>query len=274
MRKFVLLILIIFTIQSYSQSNKEWFPKGLNIQPFTANFLEPKAGFNYLLGESNIRLDIGTSADILKIVDEDKIISYGVDLFTYTRLRSDDNFKFPVETIDFYFGVNYAQRFIKKEKEYGFRFRFAHISTHLVDGSFDQQTNTWRNGRVPIVYSREFFELMPFYRVNGFRAYVGLTYLFHTLPDKISKGIYQIGFDNYFTSFSANAFTPFVAYDFKLSKIDKFTGNNIFSAGLKFGKFDEKGFSITFSYYSGKSVHGQLFNINENYFTFGFNMDL
>ncbi|MCH7826381.1 MAG: DUF1207 domain-containing protein [Bacteroidetes bacterium] len=274
MRKFVLLILIIFTIQSYSQSNKEWFPKGLNIQPFTANFLEPKAGFNYLLGESNIRLDIGTSADILKIVDEDKIISYGVDLFTYTRLRSDDNFKFPVETIDFYFGVNYAQRFIKKEKEYGFRFRFAHISTHLVDGSFDQQTNTWRNGRVPIVYSREFFELMPFYRVNGFRAYVGLTYLFHTLPDKISKGIYQIGFDNYFTSFSANAFTPFVAYDFKLSKIDKFTGNNIFSTGLKFGKFDKKGFSITISYYSGKSVHGQLFDINENYFTFGFNMDL
>ncbi|MCH7973808.1 MAG: DUF1207 domain-containing protein, partial [Bacteroidetes bacterium] len=114
----------------------------------------------------------------------------------------------------------------------------------------------------------------PFYRINGFRVYAGVTYLFHTLPANISKGIYQVGFDNYFTSFLLNAFIPFVAYDFKLSKIDKFTGNNIFSAGLKFGKFDGRGFSITFSYYSGKSVHGQLFNINENYFTFGFNMDL
>jgi len=274
MRKIVLLILIVFLTQSFSQSNKEWFPKGLNIRPFTANFLEPRAGFSYLLDKSNIRLDIGTSADVLRIADEGKIISFGVDLFTYTRLRSENNFKFPVETTDFYFGVNYAQRFIRKEKEYGFRFRFAHISTHLVDGSFNGQNGIWRNGRSPIIYSREFFELMPFYRINGFRTYAGITYLFHTLPANISKGIYQVGFDNYFTSFPSKTFTPFIAYDFKLSKIDKFTGNNIIMGGIKFGKFDEKGFSITLSYYSGKSVHGQLFNINENYFTLGFNMDL
>ncbi len=274
MRKFIPLILIFFTVQSYSQSKTEWFPKGLNIQPFTANFLEPKAGFSYLLGKSNIRLDIGTSADVLRIKSQDKIISFGVDLFTYTRLRSEKNFKFPVETTDFYFGVNYAQRFIRGSNEYGFRFRFAHISTHLVDGSFDQNGNLWRNGRVPIVYSREFFELMPFYRINGFRVYAGVTYLFHTLPANISKGIYQIGLDNYFTSFPSKAFTPFIAYDFKLSKIDKFTGNNILSAGLKFGKYNEKGFRISVSYYSGKSVHGQLFDLNENYFTLGFNMDL
>jgi len=274
MRKSLALILLLFTIQVYPQSKNEWFPKGLNIQPFTANFLEPKAGFSYLMGESKIRLDIGTSADILRIKSGDKISSFGVDLFTYTRLRSASNFKFPVETTDFYFGVNYAQKFINDKKEYGFRFRFAHISTHLVDGSFNQQSNLWRNGRNPIVYSREFFELIPFYRIKGFRAYAGITYLFHTIPANISKGIYQIGFDNYFTSFPSKVFTPFIAYDFKLSKIDEFTGNNIIAAGLKFGKYNEKGFSIAVSYYSGKSVHGQLFDINENYFTLGFNMDL
>ena len=274
MRKSFALFLLIITIQICPQSIKEWFPKGLNIQPFTANFLEPKAGFSYLVGESNIRLDIGTSADVLRIKSEDKIISFGVDLFTYTRLRSENNFKFPVETTDFYFGVNYSQRYINVNNEYGFRFRFAHISTHLVDGSFDQNSNLWRNGRIPIVYSREFFELMPFYRINGFRAYAGITYLLHTLPANISKGIYQIGFDNYFTSFPSKVFTPFIAYDLKLLKLEKFTVNNIVTAGLKFGKFDEKGFRIEFSYYSGKSIHGQLFDINENYFALGFNMDL
>ena len=274
MRKFFSLFIIIISIQSFPQTESNWFPKGLNIQPFTANFLEPKAGFSYLLGERNIRLDIGTSADVLRFMEEGKISSFGVDLFTYTRLRSESNFKFPVETTDFYFGVNYAQRFINQKNEYGFRFRFAHISTHLVDGSFNQGSNLWRNGRIPIVYSREFFELIPFYKINGLRVYAGVTYLFHTLPAKISKGIYQIGFDNYFTSFPSKSFTPFVAYDFKLSKIDKFTGNNIISAGIKFGKYNAKGLRIELSYYSGKSVHGQLFDINENYFTFGFNMDL
>jgi len=274
MCKFFSLLLIFISFQTFPQSNIEWFPSGINIQPFTANFLEPKAGFSYLISESNIRLDIGTSADIIKIKSDNKISSFGVDLFTYTRLRSESNFKFPVETTDFYFGLNYAQRYFSEENQYGFRFRFAHISTHLVDGSFNQQSNLWRNGRTPFVYSREFFELIPFYKKNSFRVYLGVTYLFHTLPSNISKGIYQFGFDKYFTNFPADVFTPFIAYDFKLSKIDKYTGNNIISTGIKFGKYDEKGFRIELNYYSGKSVHGQLFDINENYFALGFNMDL
>ena len=275
MRKhFTLLIIIFISLQIIPQSKIEWFPSGLNIQSFTANFLEPKAGFSYLISESNIRLDIGTSADVLKIKDEGKISSLGVDLFTYTRLRSESNFKFPVETTDFYFGLNYAQKYFNDANEYGFRFRFAHISTHLVDGSYDIQSKIWRNGRLPFVYSRDFFELLPFYKKNGFRVYAGITYLFHTVPTNIGKGIYQFGFDKYFTNFPSSIITPFVAYDFKLSKLDKYIGNNIVSAGIKFGKYDKKGFRIELNYYSGKSVHGQLFDINENYFALGFNMDL
>ena len=54
----------------------------------------------------------------------------------------------------------------------------------------------------------------------------------------------------------------------------KFFGNNIVSAGIKFGNFKAKGFSLIFSYFSGKSIHGQYFDISENYSTLGFNMDL
>lgn len=274
MRKpYLLLLSFLVTISCYSQSKKEWFPSGLNIQPFTANFLEPRAGFNYLLGEKNIRLDIGTSSDIYSIQDGRSTLSFGADLFTYTRLRSENNFKFPVEAVDYLFGLNAAYKIADENISYGVRFRFAHISAHLVDGSFDQANNVWRDGRNPFVFSKEFFELFPFYRIENFRAYVGLTYIFHVVPTQISKGIYQAGFDNYFTGLT-DIFTPYVGYDFKLQNTGSFTGSNILTAGIKFGRWNQKGFSISLTYFTGKSIHGEFFDLNENYTSLGFNVDL
>lgn len=273
------LILIIFFIINFSsnifsQCSEIWFPSELNIQPFTANFIEPKAGFSYLLGEKEIRLDIGTTSDIYHFKNNNKIFSFGADLFTYTRLRGESEFHFPVDAIDYLFGINAGYKIIDHKNEYGFRFRLSHISAHFVDGHFDNSIKDWRDGKFPRVYSREFIELFPFYRINDFRVYLGLTFLFHTTHKNVGKGIYQAGFDYYITNFSNKIFTPFIAYDFKLNNIDKFFGNNIFCAGIKFGNFKEKGFSIIFSYFSGKSIHGQYFDENENYTTFGFNMDL
>ncbi len=275
MRKTALLLFSFAFIFSVSaQTKKEWFPAVLNIQPFAANFLEPRAGFNYMLAERNIRLDIGTSSDIYKSQDGNKTLSFGADLFTYTRLRSESSFKFPVEAIDYLFGINSGYKITDGNKGYGFRFRFAHISAHLVDGSYDNSANGWRKGRFPFVYSREFLELFPFYRINGFRVYAGLTYLFHVIPSGIGKGIYQIGFDNYFINFPVKAFTPFIGYDFKVQNAGAFTGSNIITGGIKFGKWNEKGYSISLSYFSGKSVHGEFYDLNESYATLGFNMEL
>jgi hypothetical protein len=275
MRKTLLFLFAVsLIINSSAQETEKWFPTGLNIRPFAANFLEPRDGFNYLLGESNIRLDIGTSSDIVRIKSDNKTLSFGADVFTYTRLRSESGFKFPVEAITYLFGINSGYKVRDDNNEYGFRFRFAHISAHLVDGSFDHTNNAWRNGRDPFVYSKEFFELFPFYSINGFRLYGGFTYIFHTVPSDIGKEIYQAGFDNYFTNFQIKAFTPFMGYDFKLQKIGEYAGSNIITAGLKFGKWNEKGFSVSISYYAGKSVQGELYNINESYASLGFNMEI
>jgi hypothetical protein len=144
----------------------------------------------------------------------------------------------------------------------------------MVDGSFIKATGEWENGIEPFVYSREFIDFFPFYQVGTFRGYVGLTYLFHVIPDAFGKGMYQAGFDYYLTSLPVKVFSPFVAYDFKLSKIDKYSGNNVIAAGIKFGKYDQKVFSILYSYSTGKSIHGQYYNLNENYSSIGINLDL
>ena len=272
--KYTLIVLLFLLVPGSlsAQSSAKWFPSDINIQPFTANFLEPKAGFAFEMGGKKIRLDISRSQDILHLDNENSTLSFGIDLFTFTRLRAESEFHFPVEAIDYLFGINSGYKITNDNTEYGLRFRLSHISAHFVDGQYDYKLNFWRNGRTATVYTREFIELFPYYRYNGCRVYAGLTYLFHRKPLDIGRGIYQAGFDYYYTKFD-NIY-PYVAYDFKLEKINKFSGSNILTAGIKFGDYKSRGISIAISYLSGKSVHGEYYDLNESYTTIGFNLDL
>ena len=270
----VLIFILLLKLNSTAQTITEWFPADLNIQPFTAHFLEPKMGFQYLFDVDKVRIDIGTSRDIIYWNSENNYFSFGADFFTYTRTRSESNFKFPVETIDYLFGINGGYKNRSENSEWGTRFRFSHISAHLVDGYYNAESGTWLNGREPFVYSKEFFELIAYYKIYGLRVYGGITYNIHIIPDEIRKGILQAGFDYYSESLSTLLFIPFLAYDFKLSGIQEYSGNNILSAGLKFGEPTSKGFSILVSYFSGKSVHGEFYELNENYLTVGINLDI
>jgi hypothetical protein len=270
-----IFLFVLFTSVSFAQWQHDLFPSDLNIQPFTANILEPKAGFLFSMDNNKLRLDISTSRDIVKWYDDDETISIGADLFTFTRLRSTDDFKFPVETIDYLFGLNAGyKKQAGENREYGIRFRLSHISAHLVDGQYDAQTEEWRDGRDPFVFSKEFVELFPYYRINTFRAYVGLTYIFHVIPEDIKKFTIQLGFDYFATQFGTGSITPFVAYDFKLAGNETYVGNNIFSVGVKFGNWKSKGLSLYYTYISGKSIHGEYYDVNENYSAVGFNFEL
>ena len=270
----IFFIFLILMGNLCSQNQKEWFPDNLNIQPFTANVIEPKAGFEIFLGKSELRLNAGTSRDFYKISDDNSAISFGADFFTYSLLRSERDFHFPVDAIDYLFGLNAGYKIHCQDTEYGFRFRLSHISAHFVDGHFDYAIKSWRNGRSPQVYSREFIELFPFYKIDNLRLYAGFTIIFNITPEELGKELYQAGFDYYLTNYLDGLMNPFIAYDFKLSKVGKFSGNNSVVVGVKFGQHDSKGFSIRFSYLSGKSIHGEYYDINESYSSVGFNLEL
>lgn len=271
---FFLILLTFIKLNSLGQTTTEWFPANLNIQPFTAHFLEPKTGFQYLFDPEKVRIDIGTSHDIIQWNSFDESFSCGADFFTYTRARSENDFKFPVETVDYLFGVNGSYKNKSEQNEWGARLRFSHISAHLVDGYYDAESESWLKGREPFVYSKEFFEVIAYYKISDFRIYCGITYNIHIVPDEIKKGIAQVGFDYYVTHFQILSSTPFIAYDFKLTGIDEYYGNNIISVGLKFGQPESRGFSILASYFSGKSVHGEFYDLNESYVTIGINLDI
>jgi hypothetical protein len=271
----VLVVLCFLKLNSVAQTTSEWFPADLNIQPFVAHFLEPKTGFQYLFEPEKVRIDIGASQDIIHWTDENNFYSLGADFFTYTRARSEADFKFPVETIDYLFGISGGYKHKSENNEWGARLRFSHISAHLVDGYYDSETQNWLNDYQPFVYSKEFFELIGYYKLYSVRVYGSLTYNVHIVPTDINKGIYGAGFDYYAVQLNIPAFTPYIGYDFEICGIgDSYFGNNIVKAGIKFGQPESRGFSIFTSYYSGKSVHGEFYDINENYFTIGINLDI
>ncbi|GJQ31716.1 MAG: hypothetical protein HBSAPP04_05550 [Ignavibacteriaceae bacterium] len=275
MRYFRLFLLsIIVTGAVYGQSSAV-FPGELNIQPFTSNFLEPRMGVFFQTGQNDLRLDIGASKDIFhRRYGQGATLSLGADFFTYTRLRGESDFHFPVDAVDYLFGVNVG---FKKEmaggREWGTRIRLSHISAHFVDGHYDGPNQRWRDGRNPIVYSREFVELMYYYRVTGIRVYAGASYLFHVDPTEIEPWILQAGFDAFPKTLSFGHFHPFVAYDYKLASTTAYTPSHRVQFGVKFGHPEGAGARLVFTLYQGKNIHGEYYELDDRYFSTGVTID-
>ncbi|NOX17677.1 MAG: DUF1207 domain-containing protein [Chlorobi bacterium] len=258
----------------FAQTNFEAFPSDLTLSPFAANALEPKIGTVFQTTSNELRLDIGASRDLVRWNYENgSRLSIGADFFTYSLLRSEDNFHFPVDAIDYLFGLNAVYKIDKNYGSYGFRFRLSHISAHFVDGHYDGTNQRWRDGLNPRVYSREFIELTPFYQIENARVYAGFTYIFHIDPKTIKKDNYQFGFEKYFNGFMGNFISLYVAYDFKLIHLDKYTGNNSVEAGVKFGGVFGGGLRAYYNYYSGMSLHGQYFDKRIKYSAVGITID-
>jgi len=127
------LIILLLGVNLSAQKQLELFPSDLNIKPFVANFLEPKVGFMFMSGKNSLRLDIGNSKDFIHLVDGNKIISFGGDFFTFTKLRGEADFHFPVDAVDYLFGLNGSVKIKNEYTECGMRVRLSHISAHFVD---------------------------------------------------------------------------------------------------------------------------------------------
>ncbi len=273
--KKILLLSFLFTAALTAQDKLFLFPGKLNIQPYTANIIEPKLGFLFQMNENELRMDIGNSIDALHLkLDEQSTLSFGFDLFTYTLLRGEPNFHFPVDAVDYLFGFNLGYKISAQESEFGARLRISHISAHFVDGHYDGPNQQWRNGLNPRVYSREFLEFMPYFKWNELRVYGGFTYIFHVDPTDLGKESYQIGFDYFLKNIISNWITPFAAYDIKLVDIYSRTANHSVNTGIKIGNPEGQGVSIYYHYYPGFSVHGEYFDFRKEYSAIGINLDL
>ncbi len=271
--KKIFVLMILFSSWISSQSI-EYFPNELNISPFMANPIESRMGFMFKTAGNELHLNIGNTMDLAWISTKSGMISIGADFFTWTLLRKEENFHFPVDAVDYLFGLNFGFKRTAHDYSFGTRVRLSHISAHMVDGHFDKTKYIWLNGQMPRVYSREFLELTPFYQYRGLRMYFGFTYLFHVDPDVTRKDQYQAGFDYVRKDFICANVSPYVAFDARLTNRFAESPNISFQGGIKIGKQFGRGLSVYYTYYSGVSPHGEYYDFREKYSGIGLNLDL
>ncbi len=266
---YIILIIIVLLTSFMNVYTDVEDSKILLFKPFTAAIFEPRIGSIINMSEDNLRLDIGTSLDLYRASDNSGIsFSFGGDFFTYTRLRSEKNFKFPVETSDYYFGINSSTDFRIKDLNFASRIRIAHISSHLVDGYSE-------NGvfyKQPFVYSREFVDWALAYKnsnnIIDYRLYGGFYWIFSTTPGDLNDFLPYLGID-----FEKKIFKILsISGGIDIKKGEKEFTNFSGQLGLNLKLF--KDFGVFFGYYKyfGSSMHGMFYDTKDNYDGIGFQL--
>jgi hypothetical protein len=273
----------------------------LNVTPPYAGKFEARIGGSSEPGDDKLRLDIGASADILRIGREwsfgrewsyrSRDIVIGADFFTWTRLRDAGGFKFPVEAVDYYFGLNSS---VNNIAGLGIdtRLRVAHISAHLVDGdpSFSTADARYKT------YSREFVDLMiagnshsigglfdspydrgaggdhnwgEYYRIS-LRPYIGALSMFHSIPDTLGSFTPYGGFDIAWMPLQTDIISLRAGYELRVNTELETVIEHHVRTGVKVGELFGPGVLIEASYYYGRSPYGQHFDEIEETTSLGF----
>ena len=252
--------------------------------PLLADPMEPHIAVMPKLGKKELQLDIGLSADLYQ--NDSKTFAAGVDFATWSLLKRSSNFKFPVDCIDYLFGVNATFRRQLDDSplpfdEASLRVRWSHISAHFEDGHTDD-AGDWLHPEkspfgIPFTYSREFINLTAALSSPDYRVYLGYQFVYNTIPDDISPSIFQAG---------AEVNLPYNAYlaaDLKLlpiwqgddsGKTDGYRGTWNLQAGMRLTSLGLENVRVAANYFSGMSRHGMYFYDAESYTTLGMIIDL
>ena len=244
-----------------------FFTSNLLYVPVEASIIEAKNGVTKNINNEYLTLNIGASIDIIGLKAKKNTYSFGIDFFTFSNLRSEDNFKFPVDAIDYLFGVNFnLKRKLSPKNTLTSRFRISHISSHLEDGHIYEDPDTIFT---PYIFSKEFLELsaMINYMISkdlGFKGMAGLNYIFHSIPGEISPFSGQFGLE--FRYYISEIFNFYISNDATLATVNSSSNlNESFETGISFGKINSRAINLYFDYYDGQDYRGQYYG---NYLNF------
>ena len=244
-------------------------------KPLRSNIFEARTGFFKDIGDDYLRLDIGVSFDLVGLKTPESVYSFGADFFTFSNLRSESNFKFPVDAIDYFFGVNFnARKQLSKNTGISGRLRISHISSHLQDGHQYERTDTIFT---PLTYSREFLNLAGIYDVRlskelVMRNFLEAEFLFSSIPDDFGRFSAGQGIEFRYTP--AKILTLYLSNGLRLTEVNgEYNLNENLEAGVRIGFAGTRGVNIFFTYYDGQDYKGQYYFRFTNYKAIGFDID-
>lgn len=259
------LILVSLTLSQetffYREGRFTLFPNSKLFIPNSSNILEPKIGAGYFLEENRLTLNIGANKDLLHYHFNPRYsFGFGTEFFTWSLLEQKSNFRFPVLAVDYLFGAYFVFNTRSRNLINSNRLRITHISAHLSDGSYDNLNDNWLNGNKPSTYSREFVQWTTSLIYQQIRAYLDLSYLFHTIPEVRGKNIYGLGLEASILQLPKIRTTLFSGFDLSFQKeiSNTFESNRSFSFGLLIGNQRFTSLRIVYQYYNGKNFFGQF----------------
>lgn len=270
MNKLLIALLSLVSISLSHEKGFSFYDGPLLFKPLSANTFEPRVGLIWHANDNRLRLDIGNSIDLVQYGFEHqrRRLVIGSDFFTYTLLRGEKNFHFPVDAVDYLFGFNTSYIDTLDAGVFSGRLRLSHISAHFVDGHFDGTLNRWKDGRYPRVYSREFFDLTLAYEPDQyFRSYCGIVYLWHVDPTWIKRWIGYIGGEGNYPLVSGVSL--FGSYQYTASAVRP---RHEIHIGATIGSWHGRGTSVFAVFHRGNSIHGEYFDMRDAYSGIGFNI--
>ncbi len=248
----------------------------LLFEPVRASVFEPRVGAIIHAEDTRLRLDIGNAIDIFRFTPASAPSlrwALGAEFFTWTALRRTADFHFPVDAVDYLFGI-YASAVHDVDERLALegRFRLSHISAHLVDGSYEKSTSSWRNGQLPRVYSREFFELLVAARIDDqLRPYLGAQYIYHIDPANLGKFALQLGVE--YMPHLATHVHPYIAYDMRLVTVGATSAVHAAQVGARLGQRHGAGLNVFLAWYSGLGEHGEYHDQRFSWWGPGFTVE-
>jgi len=220
-----------------------------------------KIGVIKYIDKKNLKLDIGVSFDLIGYRNKNNNYSFGVDFFTFSNLRSEPNFKFTVDAIDYLFGINFnLKKKLFRGPDISHRLRISHLSSHFQDGHIYERNDTIFS---PVVFSKEFIDFAVVLEINlskklSLKNLLALNYIFHSIPNNNAKVSGQFGIE--FRCFIFKMFSTYFSNDLTLASVNSKTNlNENFEAGLSFGGLNSRSVNLYFAYYDGQDYRGQYY---------------
>ncbi len=271
--------------ESDNDARFTFLPGRILVHPFAANPQEPRVGLRKQTGSSRMKLDIGSSLDVVgySLSDErSKTISAGIDFFTYALSTSANGLRLQIDAVDGFFGGHVSYRARDDASAFSLRLRLMHLSAHFIDGHYDLSTGTWKDNMAPIPFTKDFGELAAAYEwqwpILSVELYSGFGYATLIRPADISRFSTLHGVEVHTTNVPGTAlgkpFNLFLAYNLSVVGIPSVAGTNNLEAGAKFGEWSGTGIRLYFSYYSGLTVFSQYYNVRERQWGLGFAFDV
>ncbi len=284
---FLIVIAIIQTTKPQDKKSFEFdfLPKGLNFLPLKAGIDEPRMGLLYYTANSNLKVDIGNSVDVLgfNFPSSKSRVTVGADFMAYAYVTSYLAYRLQIDAVDGFFGGNVAYSKQLEGGRFVTRFRYIHSSAHLVDGHWDNTTGQWIGNESPMAYGNNYGELVfakeDNYSWSFLRYYGGLSVSTgkKTGDRELKRILYKAGFEYSLPNLLGKVFDKdeslFLAVNFDVRGIPEYIINQNYLFGIKLGDWQGKGVIFYTSYYNGGDVFNQYFNKRVSRFGLGFMFD-